>query len=125
MSPEHALPGSAARIFLGAADTWYPPAPDGAPPGASDLDLLAQLPAHLAPGEARRLAVELRLLDWLPRLRLHRGGFCWLGLAERQAVLAALEGSPLGPLRRRVERLRGLVDACYRAARAQASSGSA
>ncbi len=112
--PADVLPAPAARVFLSAADTWYPPGETTA--AASDLDLMTELPSQLAPGEARRLALELQLLEWMPRLRLQLRGFCWLARGERRAFLERLEGSSLGPLRRRVARLHRLVDACYAAA---------
>lgn len=113
---------AAARVFLSAADTWYPMHADPEVPGAAALDLIAELDGCLLPGEIRRLEVLLWGLEWLPRLALRRAGFCWLPLDQRRNFLLHLEQSPLGPLRRRVERLREIVDASHSAALDQASS---
>lgn len=95
-------------------------------PGASALDLIAHLSACLAPGEARQLETQLRVLEWMPRLALLRSGFCWLPLPERRAFLQRLAVSPVRPLRRRVKRLRQIVDSSHAAAaRDQASSAPA
>ncbi len=81
-----ALSPGAARVFLSVADAWYPVGRDAEEgPGASRVDLMAQVPAVLVPGETQRLEIGLRVLEWLPRLTLKRRGFGWLrcGLLRR------------------------------------------
>ena len=119
------LSPAAARVFFGAADAWYPDSGSPERPGASQLDLMTPLASRLQPAEARRLERELRILEWLPRLALRRSGFCWLSQPQRRALLERLEAAPIGPLHRRVRRLRATVAESYEAARIYASSASA
>ena len=98
--PAYALTPAAARVFLSVADAWHPQGVDAPAPGASQLDLIAQLPLCLAPGEARWLERALRWLEWAPRFALRRSGFCWLPGVQRRVWLEGLERSPIAPLRR-------------------------
>ena len=121
-----ALSPGAARVFLSVADAWYPVGRDAEEgPGASRVDLMAQVPAVLVPGETQRLEIGLRVLEWLPRLTLKRRGFGWLPREDRLALLERLEKTRLVPVRERAQRLRAIVGACYRAACTQPSSASA
>ena len=118
------LSRAAARIFFNAADAWYAPDHEGQVAGGAELDLLAHLEGCLSPEEGPALERGLRVLEWIPRL-LGRRRFSALPRGDRRALLRRLEGSSIGPLRRRASRLRSLVECCYLAARGAREEGNA
>jgi hypothetical protein len=101
------------RVLYNVADAWLPPGPDAR--GGGDVDVLPALERRLD-GPPARWAIELTLLaiEWEPRLRLRsRHGFAWQSRAERRALLAAWEASPVRMRRRAAARLRALVEAAF------------